>query len=320
MKEEVFYVGIDVAKAKLDVALLLGSKYRDKVFPNTPAGIEMLKAWLSRHGVTKAHLCMEATNTYWEAAALGLSDAGHIVSVVNPALAKAHAKSQGLRSKTDRVDARVLSHFCREKKPHAWVAPSPTERALRALIARHQALVEIQTQEKNRLETARVEVGESLRAHLAWLGEEIARLERAIRSHIDDDPDLRGKRELLASIPGLGHRTIAILLALRLERFSNARQLAAFAGLCPALHESGSSVRAKPRLSKVGHALLRRGLYMPSMVTLYRTTWGRAFRERLAANGKPPKLIIGAMMRKLLHVAYGVIKSARPFDPTLHGA
>ena len=84
------------------------------------------------------------------------------------------------------------------------------------------------------------------------------------------------------------------------------------------MHESGSSVHGKPRLSKVGHAFLRRALYMPAMVTLWRTDWGRAFRDRLAANGKPPKLIIGAMMRKLAQVAFGVLKSGQPFNPALH--
>ena len=86
----------------------------------------------------------------------------------------------------------------------------------------------------------------------------------------------------------------------------------------PKLHESGSSVKGKPRLSKIGHASLRKALYMPAMVTLYRTAWGKSFRTRLSQADKPAKLIIGAMMRKLLHVAYGVLKSAKPFDPTLH--
>lgn len=119
-----------------------------------------------------------------------------------------------------------------------------------------------------------------------------------------------------------GPRTTALLLAYcgAPHRFANARQFAAFAGLSVRLHESGSSVRAKPRLSKVGHAQLRRALYMPAMVALYKTQWGQAFRQRLASKGKPPKLIIGAMMRKLAHVAYGVLQSGKPFNPALHGA
>jgi len=137
----------------------------------------------------------------------------------------------------------------------------------------------------------RESVRDSIDSHLAWLGEELHRIEQAIAQLMDDDPDLRGKRDLLDSVPGLGERTIAVLLAYGLsgERFDCARQFVAFAGLSPRLHESGTSVRARPRLSKIGHAFLRRALYMPAVVTLYRTSWGRRFRERLAANGKPPQ-------------------------------
>jgi len=104
------------------------------------------------------------------------------------------------------------------------------------------------------------------------------------------------------------------------SRFDQARQAAAFAGLDPRQHESGSSVRGKPRLSKVGHAGLRKALYMPAIVTLHKTAWGRAFRERLATVGKPPMVIIGAMMRKLVYVVFGILKSGQPFNPSLHGA
>jgi len=319
---EVSYLGIDVSKKKLDCALLLGAKTRNKVVENSPAGMNVLKAWLARHGGNAAYVCMEATNTYWELCAETLADAGHPVSVVNPALVKAHAQSCGLRTKTDAVDARALADFCREKQPERWLPPSSSERALRALVLRHQALVEMQTQEKNRLETTREAVQDSVQVHLEWLSTELKRIEKAIREHINDDPGMRGRRDLLDSIPGIGERTIALLLAyLGTQcRFANARQFVAFAGLNPRQHESGSSVHHKARMCKVGHAEIRRALYMPAMVTLYRTDWGRRFRERLALAGKPDMLIIGAMMRKLAHVAYGVLLSGKPFDPTLHGA
>jgi transposase len=318
---EIVYLGIDVSKAKLDCALLPEGKSRSKVVKNTPEGLEVLLAWLKKNGGETAWVCMEATGIYWELAAQTLGDAGHKVSVVNPALVRAHAQSHGLRVKTDAVDARVLAGFCKEKQPAAWRPPSAGERALRALVLRHQGLVEIQTQEKNRMESARPEVRESLQGHLKWLGQELDRIEQAIKQTIDDDPDLKGKRDLLDSIPGLGERTIAVLLAYcGHQRFASARQFAAFAGLSPWIYESGSSVKIKPRLSKIGHANLRRALYMPAMVTLYHTDWGRVFRQRLAANGKAPKLIIGAMMRKLAHVAFGVIQSGQPFNPALHGA
>lgn len=315
-------LGIDVSKAKLDCALALGPKFRNKSFANTPAGFAELVAWLRRQADGPVRACMEATGIYWEGVAQFLADAGIVVSVINPALAKAHAQSLGLRSKTDAVDARVLADFCREKQPPAWQPPSAAERQLRALVLRHQMLIEMQTQEKNRAPVVRAEVRDSVDTHLTWLAAELTRIEQAIAQHLDNDPDLRGKRDLLDSIPGLGERTIAVLLAYGLDsdRFDSARQFVAFAGLSPRLYESGTSVQRKPRLSKIGHAFLRRALYMPAMVTLYKTAWGRRFRDRLAANGKPPKLIIGAMMRKLAQVAFGVIRSGNPFNPALHGA
>ncbi|GAB3463713.1 IS110 family transposase [Azotobacter salinestris] len=290
-------LGIDVSKAKLDCALMLGTKFKSKVFPNTPAGFAALSDWLALHAKGEIHACLEATHVCWEPVALHLADAGHRVSVINPALARAHAQSLGLRSKTDAVDAKTLADFCREKRPPAWVAPSPTERRLRALVLGQQGLVAMQTREKNRLE-------------------------RGVARTLDDDQDLCRKRVLLGSIPELGERTIAVLLSYGLgnERFRCARQFVAFAGLSPRVYESGSSVRARPRMSKVGHAALRRTLYMPAMVALYRTPWGKVYRERLAGNGRPARLIIGAMMRKLVQVAFGVLRSGRTFDLALHGA
>jgi transposase len=178
----------------------------------------------------------------------------------------------------------------------------------------------MRTQESNRLGVARDAVRTDIQEHLDWLDQQIKTLIEAINKHIDSNPDLKGKRELLDSIPGLGERTIAILLAFYADpsRFSNSRQAAAFAGLDPRQRESGTSLKAKPRLSKVGHAFLRKSLYMPAMVTLYKTTWGKQFKDRLGLSGKPAKLIIGAMMRKLLHVAFGVLKSGKKFDPALH--
>jgi len=320
---ETYFLGIDVAKAKLDCALIRPSGTpRSKTVKNSAAGFDELAKWLGKQGAQQVHVCMEATGIYWEAVGEYLSDLAQVtVSVINPAQIKAFGQSQLVRTKTDRVDALLIARFCAERQPEPWQAPSHSERTLRALVLRLDALQRMHVQESNRLETARDAVREGIEAHLAWLDEQIASLVRQIQRHIDDDPDLRDKRRLLESIPGVGERTIAVLLAYRTDpsRFGSAKQAAAFAGLDPRLHESSTSVRAKPRLSKIGHAALRKALYMPAMVTLYHTQWGKRFRDRLALAGKPPKLIIGAMMRKLVYVAFGVLKSRKPFDPSLHG-
>lgn len=317
-------LGIDVAKAKLDCALRLTSgKFRHKVVDNTPAGFKTLDDWLTKESAAGLQVCMEATGIYWEAVAEHLAARPETtVSVVNPAQIKAFGASRMVRTKTDKVDAKLIAQFCAERTPEPWQAPTPAERTLRALVLRLDALQAMRTQESNRLEVARESVAEGIAKHLTWLDDEIARLRKAIRDHIDNDPTLRDKHRLLDSIPGLGERTTAVLLAFLAEpaRFENARQVAAFAGLDPRQHESGSSVRGKPRLSKVGHSFLRKALYMPAMVALYRTDWGKVFRERLASQGKPPMLIIGAMMRKLVQVSYGVLKSGQTFQPELHGA
>ena len=316
-------LGIDVAKAKLDVALRLPTgQIRSTIIANTGAGLAELQAWLAPHDRTALHVCMEATGIYWEAVAETLADAGFTVSVVNPARIKAYGAARQVRTKTDAVDARLIADFCASQHPPAWTPPPPAQRELRALVARREALVGMRTQEQNRLPVAHPSVRPGIEALIAHLDRVIAEVEAAIRRRIDDEPTIKHQRDLLDSIPGLGDKTIPVLLSFYggPARFDHARQAAAFAGLDPRQHESGSSVRGKPRLSKVGHAGLRKALYMPAMVTLHKTAWGRAFRDRLAAAGKAPMVIIGAMMRKLVHVAFGVLKSGQPFDPTLHGA
>ena len=314
-------LGIDVSKAKLDAALRRpDGTLRSKVVENTPAGFGVLSAWLAAHGVDAVHACLEATGTYWEAIAQYLADAGHTVSVVNPAQIKAFGGAGLTRTKTDRVDAKLIAAFCAAQCPPPWQAPPASVRTLRALVARREALEGMRTQERNRLPVADAVVRTGIEVHLTHLEQAIADIDMAIRQTLDDDPGLRTQGELLDSIPGLGDKTVASLLAYYGGplRFESAKQAVAYAGLDPRQHQSGSSVRGKPRLSKVGHARLRKALYMPAMVATTRTAWGRALKQRLAAAGKPPMLILGAMMRKLLCVAYGVLRSGRPFDPALH--
>lgn len=318
------HLGIDVAKAKLDCALRLpDGRILHKVVENKTVGFAQLLVFLDKHQAQSVHVCMEATGIYWEAIAEFLSTrVGFTVSVMNPAQIKAFAASHLTRTKTDKVDAGLIAAFCAERNPPAWQPPSEAERTLRALVLRLDSLQTMRTQEENRLDVARDRIKAGIASHLKWLDGEIAGLVKDIHHHLDDDDDLNAKQKLLDSIPGLGERTIAILLAYygHHERFGNARQAVAFIGIDTRHHESGTSVRGKPHISKVGHAFVRKALYMPAIVALHKTAWGQRFRQRLERAGKAPKVIIVAMMRKLLHVAFGVLKSGRPFDPALHGA
>lgn len=317
------HLGIDVAKAKLDCALRLANgKYRNKVVDNTPSGYKVLSDWLAKHDASDARVCMEATGVYWEAVAEYFALKGLVVAVMNPSQIKAFGASRMVRTKTDKVDAQLIAEFSRERQPEPWLAPTLAELTLRALVLRLEALTNMRTQEVNRLEVARDAVKAGIEQHIVWLDGEIKKLEAMIKSHIDNDPDLKNKHDLLKSVPGLGQRTIPILLSYyaNTDRFENVKQAVAFAGLDPRQHESGTSVRGKTRMSKVGHTFLRKALYMPAIVALYRTPWGKIFRARLANNGKQPMVVIGAMMRKLVNVTFGVLRSGKMFDSALHAA
>ena len=315
-------LGIDISKLKFDVCLLRASgKFKHHVFSNTTAGFLQLATWLVKQKVERVHACMEATGTYSEALATYLSDAGHVVSVVNPAKIKAYAQSQLSRTKTDKADATLIAQFCHERKPPQW-QPLPTElRELQALVRRLEALLEMHQMEVNRLEAGvtALSVRESLSEHIAFLNEEVKRTEKLIRDHIDQHPTLKSQQELLVSIPGIGETTAAKFLSevLDVKLYKSARQLAAFTGLVPKLHESGSSVKRKARLSKIGVSSLRKALYFPAIAAIKYNPSIKALSVRLKERGLCPMQIIGAAMRKLVHIAYGVLKSGRPFDPSL---
>lgn len=317
-------VGIDVAKAKVDVALKLpAGKWKTKVVANDQEGFAQLRGWLGKHGVICAHVCMEATGVYWERLAEDLVDHGFMVSVVNPAQIKAFAGALGVRSKTDAVDAKVIAEFCAKTAPRLWTAPSKSVRRLRALVGRRDALVDLRTQESNRLEVATDdEVRRSIESVIAHLEQQIREIERQIKKDVDDDPTLHDQRQLLQSIPGFGDRTATMFLANfgGALRFDKSRQAVAFAGLDTRLHQSGTSVNGKPRMSKAGHSQIRRALYMPAVTAMSRTPWGKTFAARLLAAGKPKKLVLGALMRKMVAIAYGVLKSGTPFNPAIHAA
>lgn len=317
---DLFPLGIDISKAKFDVAVILETgKLRHKVFPNTAAGYKLLSDWLSKHQVERAHACMEATGTYSEALALYLHAAGHTVSVVNPAVVKAFAQSEMSRTKTDKTDATLIARYCLKHQPPAWSPPPPEISQLQALLRRLDALIEMRQQESNRLD-AGISAGpvkESVSDHIAFLDEQIARTQSLIKEHVDNHPSLKQQRDLLSSIPGIGELTAAKLLSeiVDISQYSSARQVAAFAGLVPRHHQSGTSVRGRPRLCKVGTARLRKALYFPAIVATHHNPVIKSLSERLRERGKCPMQIIGAAMRKLIHIAYGVLKSGKPFDP-----
>lgn len=284
-------LGIDVAKQKLDVALLIDGKIKNKSVKNNPEGFEALSLWLRKLGIQKVHACLEATGNYGEDLAVYLHDAGHMVSIVNPARIKGFAQSELIRTKNDRIDAGIIARFCLAMRPDAWIPPSLEIRSLRALVRRIDSLNDMLTQEKNRLGTAHESVIPMIKEHIAYLEKEIDRVRDQIADLIDNDPDLRKKKDLLDSIPGIGKATIAALLAEvdSLDKFSHVRELVAFIGLAPRETLSGSSIKGKPRLCKTGNARLRKALYMPALVSIQYNPLMTAFYIRLKERGKMGK-------------------------------
>jgi transposase len=313
-------LGIDIAKLKFNVCLINQSgKLKHKLFSNTLTGFDQLSEWLTKQGIERVRGCLEATGTYGEALALFLHQTGHTVSVINPAAVKAFAQSRLSRTKTDRVDAELIARFCLAQAPPAWT-PLPQEvRELQALVRRLEALIEMRVAEENRLSSGiTVEmVRQSVQEHLVYLNEQIKRTEELIRTHINNHPRLKRQSELLDTIPGIAETTAALLLSeiTDITQYRSARQVAAYAGLVPRERQSGSSLRGRTRLSKIGNARLRKALYFPAITALRCSSFFQSWAEGLQERGKSKMSVICAVMRKLVHLAYGVLKSGKEFDP-----
>ena len=314
-------VGVDVSKAKLDVALLNPQgKFRSKVFSNDPSGFKTLLLWLNvqvPEGHASVHVCMEATGAYHEALALFLHDQSVLVSVVNPLRVKRFAEGNMVRNKTDDGDAKCLARLCQVQRPLRWEAPTPGVRALQALVGRLEALQHMRQAECNRLDVAHESVRASIVNLIAKLDEQIAQVRKQIDNTIDDDPQLKRRGELLHTVPGLGDKTIPQLLAYigRPERFSSVKALIAYAKLTPMIKQSGTSLNKHRGTHPMGHTALKQALYFPAMVAGRFNPLVAVFWARLKAQKKPGKLVVEACMHKLLAIAYGVLRSGKPFDP-----
>ena len=315
-EEAVDILGIDVGKEYLDCELL-GEKRATKRVNNTIRGFEQLAGWLRNRKVRKVHACMEATGGWSEELAFYLQEGGHDVSIINPMQIRAFGQSELSRTKTDKADAALIARFGQAMRPPAWDPPTAPERRLRQLIRRRRSLVEMRTQELNRLEAPGNEnVEKSIRDMIATLDGQVAELDADIKKTIDDDDDLRGKRDLIESIDGIGPTTSATILAEtpHIDKFESAKALAAFAGVCPQLRQSGKSV-ARSRTTKIGNREIRKVLYMAALAALRSNAVIKAFADRLRERGKCNMEIIVATMRKLLVLVFGVLKTRRPFDP-----
>jgi transposase len=319
-------LGIDVSKATVDVALFLPetkneTKQMTATFENTKKGFKRLQQWLIRQNKQPLHACLEATGRYGEAIAEYLFACGYQVSVVNPSRIYAYSRSKLRRSKTDKSDALLIADFCLTQHPPLWSPSTEHQQELQELSRQLDDLKTSRQRVSNRLGSGirSKTVKKLLQEQLDLLDGQVRHLEEEIEKHIADDEQTQSSFELLLSIPGIGPVTAAKFLAevpdIRL--FESADQLAAYAGLVPRHHLSGSSVRGRSTLAKTGNAFLRTAFYMPALSAerFNPLIANLAQRLRSASIPKSRMTIVAAIMHKLLVLSYGVLKSARPFDP-----
>lgn len=315
-------LGIDVSKAKLDVALAQDQgQVQVGCFENNPRGYGKLQRWLERQGCDGSlRICLEATGRYSDGVAEYFYAQGYWVGMVTPRRSHFYAKAQPRGHKTDRQDAKLLAHFCATQELVAWTPLSLAQREHQEL-ARHLNDLKTNLQQvRNRLGAGvrSASVQRNLHEQQALLERQIADLEQELHQRTAADAQQQSQVHLLCTIPGIGPLTAQKFLAEvpDVRRFADADQLAAYAGLVPRKQESGSSVRKSTPLDKRrGNKHLRTAFYMPALRAEFYNPIIANLAQRLRARGKSKMEILGAIMHKLLVLAYGVLKSGVPFDP-----
>lgn len=321
----IIYVGLDVSKRKIDCALKLGDTYKMKVISNDEIGyLELFKFLNNNHinmdilsnndSSSSLHFCCEATNVYWEGLAKFLLEQNCKISVVNPMQIKNYSKVVIQRTKNDKADARLIADYCEKHQPHSWVKPSAEIHQLESYLKHLARQKCIRTQVSNNELVSSQSVSDFSHALMDFIDGQIIELERLIRKLIKDHPDLKKKYDLLKTIPSVGELTASTLLTLLYDasKFKTASHAVSI-GLSPREHQSGSSVKRRSGISKIGDSGIRKTLYMPAMVAFSRMAVFKPFVERMKKRGKPVKVIIVALMRKLIIVAHAILKSGVPF-------
>ncbi len=297
------YVGIDVAKARLDVAIRPSGDRRE--IPNGEAGIAELVKEMQQ--LNPAALVLEASGGLELPLVVALAAASLPVVVVNPRQARDFAKATGKLAKTDSLDAAVLAHFAEALRPTVRTLPDAETRLLNSLVARRQQVMAMLVAERNRLSSAVITVRPRIETHIAWLKQELDDLDQTLRRTLRQSPLWREKDDLLRSVPGVGDQTSATLLACLPELGAlDRRQIAALVGVAPFNRDSGA-LRGK-RTVWGGRARVRTSLYMAAMVASRFNPVIRDFYQRLLAAGKPKKLALTACMRKLLIILNSMLK------------
>jgi transposase len=315
-------LGIDVSKNTIDVSMSGCNKVRARSFANSADGWRHLLAWLISQKIQRVHACLESTGRYSIGIASALYEAGHVVSIVNPAQIRDFGRTKLGRNKTDGVDASHIREYCELFKPQPWAPASEAHRRLGELQTIRAGIIAGLTEWKNRKNSGMIDtVAQSLAdVTISHFTRQLGAVDEAITRTIDNDPVLRRKRDLLLSISGVGETLAGIVLAELPgpDVLRSGAEVVAYAGLNPRLHQSGTSIDRMTRISKIGNAVLRAALYMPAMSAMQHNPAIVALVARLKSRGRlKPKQIVVAAMRKLLVLCFGVLKTGKPFDPAI---
>lgn len=321
-----FYIGIDVSKAKLDCSLLMdvkNNKRKSKVVINSKTGISDLLVWTNKQHVNndELHAILEGTGVYHEQAAQALHDAGVQVSIVNPAQVRNFTFGLGIRNKTDDMDSFVLARYGVLVQPPLWIPPSQEARTLQALLKRREAIAQDIQRENNRLEKVDSTdtpsfVRESVMDSIRFLKLQLTKIQQQIDDHTDSHSNLKNDLELLQSIPAVGPQVSNHLLAIiHNHRFDTAEKLTAYLGLVPVQRQSGSSISKQSHISKAGPPQMRAILYMAAIVATRHNPHIKALYLRLLERGKSKRSALCAAMRKLVQLCFGVLKNRQSYQP-----
>lgn len=328
------WVGCDVSKKTFDVALFQEQKGKTVQLKKLPAdgferskkGVKKFITWIDNllqiNEGEECRVVMEATGSYSRELYAWMISTRPSLSpaILNPMRASKYIKSLDIRSKTDRLDARALAWYGKERRPAEHKPPSPAISELRELSRHRQRVITQRVAEENRLNEAGYQHGtvrKMLKLHIARLERDEEKLEEEMKKIIENTESLKRDYALLDSISGVGFVTAVTILAELgdLRRFTKARQLSAFAGLDPYVRESGSSIRKKARLSKNGNRYVRRVLYMASLsVVRSKSDLSRAYHEHMKTPGRVKKSGLGVVMRKLLVLMRALLLSGKPYE------
>jgi transposase len=320
------FVGVDIAAATFDASWqTTAAPTPARTFPQTPAGFAQFQQALQASGIAPAAtlVVMEATSSYWVTLAVELHAAGYHVSVVNPTQVHHYAKSLPRRSKTDALDAQVLTHFAAARRPALWTPPPAVYHELRQRLVARDGLLSMRQQARNQLHALQqwpVSVAgaqQALAQVIATVDEQLHALEQEIAQVLAEGAWAAAATQL-QSIPGIGLLTAAWILVttVKFTLCPTPEAAAHYAGLAPLERQSGTSVRGRPSIGHSGNGRLRTALYLATLSATQHNPVITTFYKRLRAAGKPMKVARCAAARKLLHLAFAVVTKEQLFDPS----